>query len=519
VTSRDSRLVLAKNAFANVARGSSAALVALILPPFLVRSLSTDEFGIWILVLQLSAYTNFLDFGLQTAVGRFVAYTNELKDINRRNTIISTALAALIVLGCVGTLMIIVLACQIANLFPNLQSNLYFSAKMSLLIVGISTAIGLPFSVFGGIFIGLQRYEIPAIIIGGSKLVSGFILIIVATQFKNIILMSITIASINLLSYVILYKASNQMVKDVVLSYKLISKKAAEEIISYCSSLSVWSFSMLLVSGIDTTLVGMFEFKKVAYYGVSISIISFVSGLQTSIFSTLVPAAAVLNAREKSEELGELLIKTTRYGLLILLITGLPLITLSRSFFNTWLGESYGIYSTSLLQILIVANIIRLAAVPYSTILLGTGQQSLVILSPLIEGTSNLLMSIVLGIKFGAVGVALGTLIGAIIGVGFHYFYNMKRSTSISCNRSRLLRKGILLPIISTLPILLIALIAPISGINLGRSSELSIVILAFSVTLFTTWTWGITQSEKKASILFLGKIKERHNSKNEQDI
>jgi O-antigen/teichoic acid export membrane protein len=507
VSFKTSRLILLKNAFANVARGSSTALVSLVLPPFLVRSLTTNEFGIWILILQISTYASFLDFGIQTAVGRFVAYTNELKDLKRRNTIICTALAILIILGLVGILVISILAWQLTTLFHNLQPNLVDSARASLIIVGISTAIGLPASVFSSIFIGFQRYEIPAIIIGGSKLLGGILLVIVANQSKNLIFMSITVAIINILSYFMLYTASKRLFGDIKFSIKSISKNATKEIIGYCSSLSIWSFSMLLVAGIDTTLVGIFEFQKVAYYGVAVSLISFVSGLQNSIFSALIPAAAVMNARDSSRELGKLLVKSTRYGILILLITGLPLIILSNMFFNIWLGSSYGVYSAPLLQILVVANIIRLVTVPYVTILLGTGQQSLITLSPLMEGFSNLIFSVVLGIKYGAVGIAAGTLIGSIVGVSFHYFYNIERSTSISFDRGEFLKQGIARPLFSTLPLLMAAAITLSCKTYLNEILIIQIVLIAFIITGITIWRWGMTQADRKylaSSLYFL---------------
>jgi O-antigen/teichoic acid export membrane protein len=87
---------MVKNAFANLCRGGAAALVALLLPPFLTRILSKDAYGTWLLILQLSTYVSLLDFGIQTAVGRFVAHHNELGEFQERDGIVSTALAILI---------------------------------------------------------------------------------------------------------------------------------------------------------------------------------------------------------------------------------------------------------------------------------------------------------------------------------------------------------------------------------------------------------------------------------------
>ena len=80
LVARKETLTLLKNALANVFRGGAAAVVAVVLPSFLARLMSTSAYGAWLLILQLSAYVGYLDFGIQTAVGRFVAHSNERGD-------------------------------------------------------------------------------------------------------------------------------------------------------------------------------------------------------------------------------------------------------------------------------------------------------------------------------------------------------------------------------------------------------------------------------------------------------
>ena len=72
------RATVIKNALANVMRGGATAVVSLVLPHFLVRSLDRDRFAAWSLMLQIAAYASYLDFGLQTAVARYVAHFTEL---------------------------------------------------------------------------------------------------------------------------------------------------------------------------------------------------------------------------------------------------------------------------------------------------------------------------------------------------------------------------------------------------------------------------------------------------------
>src|SRR5437762_782066 len=66
--------LLVKNSAANIAAGAANALLAVVLPPVLVRHLASAEFSTWSVVLQLAAVVYVFQFGVQVAVGRYVAY-------------------------------------------------------------------------------------------------------------------------------------------------------------------------------------------------------------------------------------------------------------------------------------------------------------------------------------------------------------------------------------------------------------------------------------------------------------
>src|SRR5277367_1719294 len=118
-------LTVVKNAIANIARGTAAALVALAVPPFLTRALPPEQYGAWALVLQLSAYVGYLEFGIQTAVGRFVARGNERSDFEHRDRIVNTALAMLAAAGLLAMLLIALLLVALPVFFRQMPPALY----------------------------------------------------------------------------------------------------------------------------------------------------------------------------------------------------------------------------------------------------------------------------------------------------------------------------------------------------------------------------------------------------------
>jgi O-antigen/teichoic acid export membrane protein len=485
---------LVKNAFANVCRGGAAALVMVLLPPFLTRILSKDAYGTWLLILQLSTYVSLLDFGIQTAVGRYVAHHNELEEPEQRDSIVSTSLALLAGSGVLAMGGISILAWQLPNLFKDMPAALHQDAQLALMCVGCSLAVALPFSVFGGIFIGLQRYDVPAWIIGVSKLLGGVFVVLIANASHSIVMMAIVMGVTNIGSGLWQFLAYRRIATDIKISKKGISKTTAIEISSYCFSLSIWTIGMILVTGLDTTIIGYFDYQSVVYYSLAATLTSFVTSLHAAVIAVIMPNAATIGAKKDREALGSLLVSATRYGVITLILTSLPLILGAQLLLTLWVGKSYADHTVLLLQLLVVANFIRYIGAPYATIALAVGEQKQIILSPLIEGVINLIISVILTSYYGVIGVAIGTLCGSFVSSGMHFVYNLPRTKSIQIKDKNVLAINILRPLVSIVPMIFWYFY---KSLELSSSFDFICIVILTMISWLLLWRYAIFTSER----------------------
>src|ERR1700733_14188476 len=88
---------LLQGSASNLLRVLLSMLVSLVLPPFLVHRMPPVEYSAWVLILQVSAYVNLLDFGLQTAIGKYVAEHDARGDREASHHLISTSFTLLAV--------------------------------------------------------------------------------------------------------------------------------------------------------------------------------------------------------------------------------------------------------------------------------------------------------------------------------------------------------------------------------------------------------------------------------------
>lgn len=438
------------------------------------------SYAVWVLALQATAYLGYLDFGLQTAIGRYVALANANNDTKLRDGIFSTAFAGLSIAALLGFFVILAIALAAGSIFPAIPQQLLPALRMTMLIVGASLAIGLPASAWNGVFVGLQRYDIPAFTVGTGRLFSAIGLILASITGRSLVFMAVVMGATNLYSYALQFAILQRIAPDIRFRRELITVPIIKELSGYCVSLTVWSFAMLLIGGLDVFLVGRFDFPAVIPYAVSATLITFLAGVQNSIFGVIMPHATVLYANHDSRALGDLLIKTTKFGVLLLLLTGLPLIVFAAPIIGAWIGPQFAHVGGRILTILVIANVLRLTGTPYASILIGTGQQRLVIVAPLLEGVTNLFASVMLGMRFGAIGVAMGTLIGAVIAVSTNLFYSLPRTrSSIDVSMLGYLCKGLTAPALCGIPVVL-ALLATTLGKSCASATVIPSLLISF---------------------------------------
>jgi O-antigen/teichoic acid export membrane protein len=210
----------------------------------------------------------------------------------------------------------------------------------------------------------------------------------------------------------------------------------------------------------------------------------------------LLPAASAQSVRRSPAQMGTFLLQATRYSSMVLLLTGLPFLVAGFVILRAWVGLAYALHSAPFLRILILANIIRSSCAPYSTMVIATARQRVATASPVTEGIVNVVCSIWLVQHLGALGVALGTLCGAIVGVAVHFAVSMRfTQSSIAISRTELFLTGMLRPAVITVPSLLLLWHGAPTAMS---GAALGVWCACIAATLFLTWFVAMNRDERQ---------------------
>ncbi len=450
---RSLRFTIAKTAVSNVIRGGASAVVAIVLPHFLTRSLGTDRFAGWALMLQLAAYATYLDFGLQTAVARYLAGALERQDHQQRDRLFSNAFAILSAAGVIALCGLGMIAWQFPHLFHSVPADLVGEIRSGVLILGFAAAISLPLSAYTGVLIGMQRNEFPAIAIAASRLIGAVAVILVVRYTHSLAWLALCIGGFNLIAGWVQCLIVKKLLPALHFSFALLDRAMTAELFRYCSTLSVWSLGMLLVSGLDVTIVGLFNFKAIGAYSIAATLIMFFTGLNGAAFSAMLAPVAVLQAREDYSRIRQLVLVTTRLNSYVSLGAIAVTYLFGESLVRLWVGPSYLAATLPILKILLVAQAIRLVGSAYGTVLVAMGLQRYGFVPVLAEGASNLLLSVIGMAVIGPTGVAWATLIAAFIALSISIMFVMHRVHEVRISGRTFIWQSIVLPVLPFLPV------------------------------------------------------------------
>jgi len=197
----------------NIVRVFLSMLVSLVLPPFLVHRMPPPEYSAWVLILQLSAYVNLLDFGLQTAIGKFVAEYDATNRHEASHGIVSTSFTILAVAATIACAAIAVMVWGVPKLFHQMPGALVPEVRVALFAVGLSTALALPFSTFLSTFVGLQQYVFPTAVATVSRVGSAAALIVLLLMHGSLVQLALVMAAFNVAAAVTQFLGWRRLLK------------------------------------------------------------------------------------------------------------------------------------------------------------------------------------------------------------------------------------------------------------------------------------------------------------------
>ena len=351
----------------------------------------------------------------------------------------------------------LVVVWQFPHFFRDVPRSLLPEVLSGVIIIGGTSALLLPFSAWSGVLIGLHRNEYVALTIGGSRVLGALAVVAASRRTHSLTLFAACLAAANLLGCLVQVAIVRRLLPTLRLSLARVRRSVAAELGKYCGGLTVWSLSMFLVTGLDLTVVGYFDFKAVGYYAIAASLVTTFAGANNAVCSALMTPVAALHASGQIDRVRSVTLAATRLNTYLNVLATVGIFLFGPFLLRIWVGETYARAAFPIVEVLMVANAIRLIGNPYASMLIAVDQQKHGIAQGLAEGVTNLGASIIGAVRFGVIGVAWGTLVGAVAGMVWICVLTLKWVKRVTFDRWGFLREGVARPLACVSPLVAFA--------------------------------------------------------------
>jgi O-antigen/teichoic acid export membrane protein len=406
------------------------ACMVLVLPYLLNRVLSQSDYAVWVLGFQASLYVTMFGLGIHQLLNRAIAHhlaRGEYEVLNRN------LISALVIVASLAAsaFMFVLISAQFVTQITHAQAEHNAVIEQVWRKTGGAASLGLFALFFFGCFGGQQRYEWENVY---KAIISiGFIALVLSAIGLGQIITPDVLASLYFVAVIAgLFFLSWRFVAQTQLcipSLKDWHLPTAKSYLRGMYGLSVWQIGVLMVSGFDLWIVAKVDFAAVPGYAIALSFLLFVSGSVSAMVGPCLPRFATELGKANYGQFVQIFVAYQAKLLLLLGSLCIVLISLPSQWWTDLLMESAPSFN-QVFPILLLATCLRLITVLYSIAVIAANVQHRIIISPLVEGVINLVSSILLAYWFGAIGVAIGTLLGSAACVLFAAFYNISRTVS-----------------------------------------------------------------------------------------
>ncbi len=388
-------------------------VIGLVMLPFNLRHLGTADYGLWVLLGSVTVHFSVLDLGYAGALVKFMAQYRAHRNAQALNEIASTLFFIFAGVGLIAYAVAAGVAFNLDHLF-RISAAQAQTGQWVLLIIAIHIAMNFPFSVYGGVISGFQRYDQNNIVAIVTSVAVAVVNAAVLIAGYGLIALVAATTVVRLIAFMVYRRNAYRVFPELRISLSLFRRHRLREVTGFSVYSSIIDWANKLNYQLDELVIGAFMGSgAVAIWAPAERIISGTQRLTNQLNGVLFPAIVDSDASNQQGRLQQILLQGTRLSLAMVVPITAALVLLADPLIHAWLREKAAAVAGAapVIQILALAVAIRVGNATGTTVLKGAGQHRMLAFVNLGTGVVNLALSIALIKPFGLVGVAYGTLI------------------------------------------------------------------------------------------------------------
>jgi O-antigen/teichoic acid export membrane protein len=383
--------------------------VGFFLSPFVLHHLGDDAFGLWILIFSLTGYYGIFDFGIRSSLIRYVSKFQATGDKEHLARLINTSL---FVYTCLGLVLMVptVLGSFYVDRFFHIPAAFLHDAKILFFMVGTCIAVGFPLGMSGGILEGLQRfYLLNSTNIVGTLIRAALIIYFLHRGFGLLTVAFITMSMPLAMSAI--RGVIAQRLVTIPYGWRYVDRESFKQVANYGSVTFMIIVAARLRFKSDAVIIGTFlSAAAITRFSIGSRLVDYAGETVSSVAQIFTPMSSQFHATGDYNGLRKIFISGNRACAFIMFPIAVALIVMGKSVIEAWVGPRY-ISSYIILLIALIPATLYNAQTTSNRILFGMSMHKALATVVLIEGVSNIILSVALVRPLGIIGDTIGTAI------------------------------------------------------------------------------------------------------------
>lgn len=446
------RAAVARNALSSYGSRGLILLGAIVLTPYLYRTLGLQGFGTWSVIFALATVFSLLEIGISGGLVRFVA---AYRASGNREALLAVARAGLVLMTLAGLLaagFAVLAAVALDGLAaPGYRDDF----RVGLLALGGAMLIRFACVASGAVLNGYQRYDLTNFSLSLTTLGSVIGSVLAVEAGYGVLGVAVAHAAALVGGGLVYVALLARLDRELVLGRRHGVRGGPLRGLLGFSSYTFLADSMIFVGQrMDVVVIAAVrDAATAAPYAAALKLQSGLQALTLPLIDMLMPMLSALWASGRREEVARRLTFATRATLQVTLPLAAGIALFAPDVVDLWLGSDAPPVTATIVVLLMAVQTLTLSPFPAEKALIAVGRVRTIGTLALFEGLANIALSIVLTFRYGAVGPALGTLLtnGLLAPIRFPL-----ACRALDWPLSRFLRESIVAAFVSTIPALVL---------------------------------------------------------------
>ncbi len=388
--------------------------IGLVMTPFLLRNIGDRQMGMWMLVGSFTGFYGLLDFGITSAVSRYLTLGFTRNDVKACNSYAGIGFYLFLVIGVVAAAISVVVALIVYLVYNKDVADIGVMAWV-IVILGVNFMIDFPLRVFSGIITGCLRHDLNNVRqlvfrILGTGLTFG-----VVYHGGKIIEMSLAGFFMSILSAISFYWLAKKVFPPLRLSLKSIRREDFKPLFGYSIFTSLAQITDALrfqISGI--VIAGFLSVEIIAHYGIAITLATYFQ--QTMLYCTgwLTNWFTRLEAKGDTEAIRKHALFAIKISVILSNFFAFGLIFWSVPFISRWVGPRF-LDAYDPLLLLVFAMTFNGWFSPITRMLYATSKHHYYAIINAVEALLNIAIMLCLISAWGMSGIATGNFVSMFV--------------------------------------------------------------------------------------------------------